>query len=102
VYGQLFLAKGGFISSRAMVGPGAFVEQPMGMLPFDFNEHELHTNAVLRWEYLPGSTLYLVWSQARQGTGQVARTVLGADLADAFRLAPSNILLLKVTYWWNV
>jgi hypothetical protein len=49
-----------------------------------------------------GSTLYLVWSQARQGRGKNARTVLRDDLADAFRLAPSNVLLLKVTYWWNV
>jgi hypothetical protein len=31
----------------------------------DFNVRELRGNAVLRWEYRPGSTLYLVWQQAR-------------------------------------
>jgi hypothetical protein len=85
-----------------MVAPGSFGRWAGDILPAGFNEHELHTYAVLRWEYVPGSTLYLVWSQAREGTGQKARTVLGEDVADAFRLAPSNVLLLKVTYWWNM
>jgi hypothetical protein len=102
VYGQLFLAKGYTGSLRTMVAPGSFGTWPDDILPAGFNEHELHTNAVLRWEYVPGSTLYLVWSQAREGTGQKAHTVLGEDVADAFRLAPSNVLLLKVTYWWNM
>jgi hypothetical protein len=101
VYAQLFLAKGQTGSLRTMVAPGTF-SRSGDILPAGFNERELHTNAVLRWEYVPGSTLYLVWSQAREGAGQNARTVLGEDIADAFRLAPSNVLLLKVTYWWNM
>ncbi len=102
VYGQLFLAKGRYASVRASVAPGLFGVWAGDVPSLDFNTQELHTNAVLRWEYVPGSTLYLVWSQAREGTGQRTRTVLGDDLAETFRLAPSNVLLLKVTYWWNI
>jgi len=102
VYGQLFLARGGYSSLRNLVGPGVFEPAPVGEAPAGFTTHELHTNAVLRWEYMPGSTLYLVWSQARNGEGQEARSALGDNIADAFRLAPSNVLLLKLTYWWNV
>ena len=102
VYGQLFLARGSYSSLRNQVGPGVFEPGPVGEAPPGFTTHELHTNAVLRWEYMLGSTLYLVWSQARNGEGQEARTALGDNIADAFRLAPSNVLLLKLTYWWNV
>jgi len=53
---------------------------------------------VLRWEYLPGSTLYLVWSQARKGANQDYFSLLGDDFRDTFKVPPSNVLLLKVSY----
>jgi len=67
----------------------------------NFNWASLRGNAVLRWQYSPGSTLYLVWTQSRWDTVQ--------DTEFAFRrsfnrlaLAPvENIFLLKLTYWWN-
>jgi hypothetical protein len=69
----------------------------------DFNYVSLRGNAVLRWEYLPGSALYLVWTQGRED--------LAAHTGE-FRLAPSmdrltstdanNIFLAKVTYYFNL
>jgi hypothetical protein len=65
----------------------------------DFNVRSFRSNAVLRWEYRPGSTLYVVWQQNRE-----ARDVLGSrvDFGDMFRsvTAPgSNIFLVKTSFW---
>ncbi|MDR3666502.1 MAG: DUF5916 domain-containing protein, partial [Ignavibacteriaceae bacterium] len=68
----------------------------------DFNIRSLRGNAVLRWEYLPGSVLYLVWTQTRSdyesiGDFQIMKSFSG--LAD---IHPDNIFALKFTYWINM
>ncbi len=102
LYGQVFVAKGRYASFRAMDAPGVFHPWDGALPQRDFREHELHTNVVLRWEYVPGSTLYLVWSQVREGSdGTIFRTIQD-DLGAVFRTPPSHVLLLKVSYWWNL
>jgi hypothetical protein len=55
---------------------------------------------VLRWEYRPGSTLFLVWNQGRQADASVIGTrSMAGDFRDLFDLHPDNTLLLKVSYW---
>ncbi len=67
---------------------------------FDFKEFK--SNSVMRWEYRPGSTLFLVWSQGREfSDGRPADFNLSRDLGDVFKLHPDNTLLLKVSYWFN-
>jgi hypothetical protein len=95
-YGQVFLAKGHYENFRALVGASDFV--PANSANHDFNRQSLNTNLVLRWEYLSGSTLFLVWSQAREGRGAEYFRTLGEDFGDTFRVAPANVLLLKVSY----
>ena len=58
-------------------------------------------NAVLRWEYRRGSTFYLAWTQSRSGYFQGDGTFqLGRDLGrDLLVDRPTNVLLLKVSYW---
>ena len=57
---------------------------------------------VFRWEYLPGSLLYLVWTQGRQGSvGEEGTASFGGDLRDLFRLRADNTFLVKVSYWLN-
>ncbi|MGH7481941.1 MAG: DUF5916 domain-containing protein [Longimicrobiales bacterium] len=72
----------------------------------DFNFKELRSTAVLRWEYLPGSTLYVVWSQSRTGFDrdevefELRRDfgrLLGLD--SGYDVAGTNVLLVKVSYW---
>jgi len=64
-----------------------------------FNFRSLRGNLVFRWEYLPGSTLYFVWTQDRNATDPFGNLDFGRDL-DALTAADSdNIFLLKVTYW---
>ncbi len=66
----------------------------------DFRTHSLRGNAVVRWEYRPGSALFFVWQQQRQNflpfegdfrTGRETREIFGR---------PSNVFLVKATYWF--
>jgi len=104
VYGQLFLANVHYANLRQMVGPKTFVAptEPSQITDPDLNEQSFNTNVVLRWEYSPGSTLYLVWSQARFGSTTDFLTPFSGDVTDAFQVLPSNVLLLKISYWWSM
>jgi hypothetical protein len=59
----------------------------------------LRTNAVLRWEFRPGSTLYLVWNQNRGDEEYDGALHMASDLADVFSATGSHVLALKVAYW---
>ena len=65
----------------------------------DFNILSFRSNAVLRWEWRQGSTLYLVWAQNRFGYQPTARLVGFGDLADSFGAQGDNFFALKVSYW---
>ncbi len=64
----------------------------------DFNVKEFLSNMVLRWEYAPGSTFYLVWSQGRHADTKEGSFKLGRDLKRLFDAMPENIILLKLSY----
>lgn len=69
----------------------------------DFRVRTLQTNAVLRWEYRPGSTLYLVWTQRRAGAFSDPRFDLGRDVGrELLRDPPTNVLLIKLNYWLSL
>jgi hypothetical protein len=65
----------------------------------DFNFRQLNSNAVLRWEYRPGSTLFVVWSQGRTEFVPDGRLRLGNNASDLFRAPGTNVLLIKMSYW---
>ena len=67
----------------------------------DFDFRELNTNLVIRWEYRPGSAVFLVWSQVRDETTLV-RDDLGyrRDLDRLFSAPAHNVVLLKVSKWF--
>ncbi|HYE57328.1 MAG TPA: DUF5916 domain-containing protein [Rhodothermales bacterium] len=67
----------------------------------DFNVRSLRGNAVFRWEYRPGSTLFLVWQQERAGEDVLGRVRLDRDLGELFRTKPDNVFLVKLTWWLN-
>jgi len=54
---------------------------------------------VLRWEYRPGSALFLVWSQARDEESSAADFSVGRQARDLWRTAGKNVLLIKASYW---
>ena len=65
----------------------------------DFRYLSLRGSAVLRWEYLPGSTLYFVWTQNRQNTEPNGEFSLGPSVNNLFILNADNIFLIKLSYW---
>ena len=70
--------------------------------PGGFNFKALQSNVVMRWEYKPGSTLFVVWNQGRQGyNGIEGDRTFGGDMRDLFRLHPANTFLIKASYWLN-
>ncbi len=72
-------------------------------LPYrDFNVRSYRSNAVMRWEWRPGSTLFVVWQQDRYGVRGTGAPAGFADLADVFTVPGDNTLALKATYWLPV
>ncbi len=65
----------------------------------NFNFRSLRGNAVLRWEFLPGSTLFLVWTQSRSISEPVADLNFGRDVSAMFNAPADNIFLVKVNYF---
>jgi hypothetical protein len=68
----------------------------------DFNVRSFRSNAVMRWEWRPGSTLYLVWQQDRSSSLETGEFVGPGALGDAFGAPGNNFLAMKVTYWLPV
>ncbi|HST59751.1 MAG TPA: DUF5916 domain-containing protein [Longimicrobium sp.] len=65
----------------------------------DFTFRSLRGNAVLRWEYRPGSTLFFVWQQVRSAEYLRGELDAGRDLTGAFGEPAQNVFLIKATYW---
>jgi hypothetical protein len=68
----------------------------------DFNYKSLRGTAVLRWEYMPGSILYFVWTQNRSDDRNPGDFRMGRDLSNLFNAHGDNIFLIKVSYRWNL
>ena len=87
--------------------PRVFVVDPDGTGPAasfevtdpSFTLRSLRGNAVLRWEYHPGSTLFLVWTQSRSNALTDGLLDLGRDIGPVFTGAAENIFLVKLNYW---
>jgi hypothetical protein len=137
-YAEPFLSSGNYGALKELVAPrtnefreygvdggtivrgsdGRFTVDPDGSGPspsfrvpdLDFNFRSLNANAVLRWEWRPGSTLFLVWQQVRSdretalgsaANEQVGRFDLGRDARALLDLRSDHVLMLKVNYWLN-
>jgi hypothetical protein len=64
----------------------------------DFKVFEWRSNLVARWEYIPGSAVYLVWSQGRIGDDCTGTPDIGRDMKDLFSNQAHNVFLVKLTY----
>lgn len=65
----------------------------------DFNFKQFRSNTVLRWEYRPGSALFLVWSQGRNHFVEDGAFDFGGDVRDLFGAAPEDVFMVKLSYW---
>jgi hypothetical protein len=67
----------------------------------DFNVRSLRSNVVLRWEWHPGSTLFVVWQQDQEGDRPFGRVRPG-DLWDALDTSGDSFFAVKISYWLPV
>jgi hypothetical protein len=68
----------------------------------DFNVQQFRSNLVIRWEYLPGSTIFLVWSQSRTHSDSNGSFAYGEDMKQLFTTHPDNVFLVKFSYWFSL
>ena len=69
----------------------------------DYNYSSLNSTLLMRWEFLPGSTLYLVWTRSRPEVDDTVNDLnLSRDFDRFFSPGASNIFLVKASYWLNI
>ncbi len=68
----------------------------------NFNMKSLRWTLVFRWEYLPGSIIYFVWTQSRADYANPGELNLRRDIGDLFTAPGDNIFLIKISYRWNM
>ena len=65
----------------------------------DFNVTSFRSNLVLRWEWRPGSTLYLVWQQDRAAEERAASRASIGDMFSSLGTRGDNFLAVKASFW---
>ena len=106
VYGQPFVSAGGYTNFRELInGRGRYYGDRYAPYAYDgtpnFNYRSFRTTNVLRWEYRPGSALFVVWQQGREDTAPQGDFRFGRDIGGAFNTPGSNVLLVKMSRWLN-
>lgn len=109
LYAEPFISKGTYSQVRELSGNPRAASYNARFIAFDttgtgaipgFNVKQFRSNLVLRWEYRPGSTIYAVWTQGRDGFIPAAGSNgFQGDVHDLFRLHPNNTFLIKASYW---
>ena len=107
-YGEPFATQGEYSDIREVLNPNAADYHarfqpytPTEPVELGFNFIQLRTNAVMRWEYRPGSTLFVVWQHGRDRGQSQLQSSWRDDYRDLFNLHPDNTFLIKLAYWLN-
>jgi hypothetical protein len=110
LYAQPFVSSGDYgqfkelVSGRSLAYDGRYAPYAYDLEANgdpNFNVKSFRTTNVLRWEYKPGSTLFVVWQQARENDLVPGGFQFGRDVHDIFGVAPKNVFLVKLAYWLN-
>ncbi len=107
LYGEPFVSAGHYENYKELVN-GRAPRHVDRFAPFayndnaDFNVLSFRTTNVLRWEFKPGSTLFVVWQQGRQEEGERGDFRFGRDFRQTFATPASNTVLVKLAYWLNM
>jgi hypothetical protein len=78
---------------------------PIAEKTFDnpnFNFKSMRGNAVVRWEYLPGSTVFFVWTQSRNDIEENGDLNLHRSVARISAAQPDNIFMVKISYYFSM
>ncbi len=106
IYAEPFVSAGDYTGFKELVnGRAARYEDRYAAFPYasnpDFNFRSFRTTNVLRWEYKPGSALFVVWQQGREDTRDSGRFNFGRDFGGVFGAPSTNVFLVKMSYWLN-
>ena len=107
VYAQPFVTAGAFGEVRELADARS-ARYDERLVPYagattqDFNVKQFRSNTVLRWEYRPGSALFLVWQQGRQDGRNPGTFDVGRDYGDLFKTRSDNTFLIKGSYWFSM
>jgi len=111
VYAQPYITVGNYSEVRELIRPDSYdfihyMGPSVNPRDFDFSYTAVNWNVVYRWEYRPGSTIYLVWTQGRNQFDErsfhaAAPGSFNNDIrmSNLFRTEPENKVLAKITYW---
>lgn len=80
--------------SRLVRGPETFILENR-----DFNTRSFRSNVVLRWEWRPGSTLYVVWQQDRSDSQPIGGHVSLGDMLGSLGAPGTNFFAIKASFW---
>ena len=106
-YGMPFIAAARYSDYREVVNPRAkkYENRFQGYSwedNNDFNFKEFRANFVVRWEYKPGSTLFLVWSHNQSDFLEEDGSFnVGRDLQKLVRAESENVFLIKANRWFD-
>jgi len=102
-YAQPLLSSADYGDARQFIAPKTYDFEPYsGQVPsLDFNLRSLRGNAVLRWEWREGSTMYVAWQQQRSDFQPYGDFDFGRDRRALFGTRADNIFLVKMNYWLN-
>jgi hypothetical protein len=106
LYGQPFSSTGRYENYKELVD-GRAERYADRYAPFDYNGNadftvlSFRTTNVLRWEFKPGSALFVVWQQGREGFRPNSAFRFANDYGDIFNTPASNTVLVKMSYWLN-
>jgi uncharacterized protein DUF5916/cellulose/xylan binding protein with CBM9 domain len=106
VYAAPFVSAGDYDGFKQLVdGRAARYEDRYAPIAYagnpDFNYRSFRTTNVLRWEYKPGSALFVVWQQGREGIVDLGQFQFGRDFRGVFGAPSRNAFLVKWSYWIN-
>ena len=101
-YLQPFVAVGDYSDIRRLARPRSFDFEPVVIEKNpDFSNRSVRGNMVLRWEYLRGSTLFVVWDLSQKDETRPGSFSGLRDLGDAFGADANHVFMVKVSYWLN-
>jgi len=102
-YVQPLISSGDYTDYKALAKERTFDFVPYAYAGNrDFNSKSLRGNAVVRWEYLPGSTMFLVWTQQRSDSENDGEFRFGPSFHRLVDARADNILLAKLSYYFNL
>jgi hypothetical protein len=110
-YLQPFVSRGPYSDIRELADPAAarfddrykaYGDTAVTLHLGGVDSKQFNSNLVVRWEYRPGSTLFVVWTQQRSDFQPfVGPEGLGRDFRGIFDLHQDNTFLVKLSYWFN-